>query len=167
MYAHAGAEDFTAVAVVGAAACAYVAVRRARAGRRWWLSAVGMVALLALAVGTRNVRSTVSQARVRPRSTATIAIVEPVDGARTASTVRVRVRLTGGHLVAATSTRLAPDQGHVHIRLDGRTGSSLARLDVVLHHVNPGRHVLEAEYVALDHGPFSPRVLALVTISVP
>jgi hypothetical protein len=29
--------------------------------------------------------------------------------------------------------------------------------------VSPGRHTLQAEFVAADHGPFDPRVTAAVT----
>ncbi|HEY3208529.1 MAG TPA: hypothetical protein VGL18_01855 [Actinomycetota bacterium] len=32
--------------------------------------------------------------------------------------------------------------------------------------VGPGRHVLEAEFVAADHGPFNPRVRTSVAFRV-
>jgi len=164
--AHAGADDLAAVAVVGAVATAIVAWRRWRAQQPFVLAVLLTVALVAVGVGASRVTPSIRQARVRPRSTASIAIVAPVDGATTGRNVRVVVRLRGGHLVAATSRTLPPDQGHVHVLLDGKVLSSAARLSTVVHNVKPGRHVLEAQYVALDHGPFNPPVIAVVSFTV-
>ena len=75
------------------------------------------------------------------------------------------VRVTGGRIVAATSTHLVPNEGHVHVYLDGAivlmSYGTTGRI-----WVQPGSHVLQAEFVALDHGPFRPRVLASVGFRV-
>ena len=63
-----------------------------------------------------------------------------------------------------TSLHLVPDTGHIHLYLDGHLESVTgvtARISVP-----PGRHTLEAEFVALDHLPFRPRVTATVTFDV-
>jgi hypothetical protein len=102
----------------------------------------------------------------RPRSTASIAIVHPaagsvVEGPR----VRVEIALTGGRIVVSPSAVLAPDEGHIHLTLDGR----LVSMDPTLvQHLetSPGPHVLEAEFAANDHLSFEPRVIAAVAFTV-
>jgi hypothetical protein len=46
--------------------------------------------------------------------------------------------------------------------LDGRLVSMLAGSTSSIP-VQPGRHTLQVEFVAVDHGPFSPRVRQTVT----
>jgi hypothetical protein len=77
----------------------------------------------------------------------------------------VRLRLVGGRIVPFTSTRLAPNRGHVHLFLDGALVSMSLTLVKTLD-VEPGRHVLLAEFVAADHGPFDLRVRTSVTFQV-
>jgi len=163
--AHANTDDLTAVLAVATVALVIAAVGRARRRRPWraWLAVAAVSALATLAVS--RVQPTLpTPAKVRPASTAQLTITSPHDGDVTGRSVVVRLRLAGGHLVAATSTNLAPDQGHIHLIVDGRVITSVASLTVHIH-VAAGRHVVQAEYVALDHGPFSPRVLAVVTFS--
>jgi hypothetical protein len=104
----------------------------------------------------------------RPSSPARLSFLSPRQGevfrGRPAS-VPVRLRLEGGRIVPFTSTRLAPNQGHVHLFLDGALVSMSLTLAKTLD-VEPGRHVLLAEFVAADHGPFDPRVRTSVTFQV-
>lgn len=79
--------------------------------------------------------------------------------------VRIEIALSGGRVVYAPSTRLAPDEGHLHLMLDGRLVSMTPSMVQDLE-VPPGRHVLEVEFAANDHLPFSPRVLAAVAFVV-
>ena len=67
-------------------------------------------------------------------------------------------------IVEAASTDLTPDTGHVHLRLDGKLISMTYGLvqEVDLTTLAAGDHALEAEFVAADHGPFSPRVTTTV-----
>lgn len=102
----------------------------------------------------------------RPHSTATLSIVEPKSGATLhARTVVVELKLTGGTITKIVSTNIKPNVGHIHIRLDGRTITLLGSLTDPVP-VTPGPHVIEAEFVASDHGPFSPRVLSAVSFTV-
>jgi hypothetical protein len=104
----------------------------------------------------------------RPASTASLAIVRPADGQRIAADqAEVVLDLTGGRIVAAASTTLTPDTGHVHLSLDGTLVSMTYGLVQVvdLRGLAPGRHTLKAEFVAADHGPFDPRVTTSVTFT--
>lgn len=99
----------------------------------------------------------------RPRSTATIAIVQPLPASVvTTTTVNVQFQLTGGRIVAVTSKNLTPDTGHIHLSIDGRVLSMNYQpsATVSLQAFAPGPHVLQGEFVAVDHIPFNPRVIA-------
>jgi hypothetical protein len=103
----------------------------------------------------------------RPRSTASIFIASPRDG----STVKgnrtiLRIELDGGALVQATSTDLQPDEGHLHVSLDGSLITMTSALSQELTELDPGIHLVEVEYVANDHAPFDPRVIAKSSFEV-
>lgn len=108
----------------------------------------------------------------RPASTATLAIIAPTPGTLLApDTVPVKLALTGGRILPAASTTLTPDTGHVHVRLDGTTLTLLAGLEFDLAELNKAplekkQHLLEAEFVAADHGFFNPRVIVTTTFIV-
>jgi hypothetical protein len=103
----------------------------------------------------------------RPSSPASLEIVQPepgevVDGGR----VEVVVELTGAELIDRVTTDIRPDEGHVHLALDGETINLLAGLEETIRNVEPGTHLLEVEFVAGDHGPFDPRIIEGVTFEV-
>lgn len=102
----------------------------------------------------------------RPHSTATLAIVEPLPGVTiSGATISIRLVLTGAKLVLQTSTRLVPDEGHIHVKLDGKLVSMTAGLEQQVP-VTTGAHVIEAEFVANDHLPFNPRILTTLPFVV-
>ena len=102
----------------------------------------------------------------RPRSTATVSMIEPAPGAViTGDRLRVRLELTGGQVILETKTALKPDEGHIHVLLDGKTVSMAYGLEQEVA-VTKGPHLLQAEYVAADHSPFNPRVIVAATIVV-
>lgn len=104
----------------------------------------------------------------RPETTARLQIVSPRSGEvlrGDPAQVHVLLRLEGGTIVPTTSLRLVPNEGHIHLYLDGSVVSMTTGLDAVLT-AAPGRHELRAEFVAVDHGPFQPRLQAVVTFSV-
>ena len=73
--------------------------------------------------------------------------------------LKLRLGLLNAKVVAATTTNIRPDQGHVHVMLDGRLISMNYGLSETLPKLTPGTHVLQVEFVAADHLPFEPRVL--------
>jgi hypothetical protein len=79
--------------------------------------------------------------------------------------VRVRLSLAGATLALQASPDLAPDEGHIHLKLDGQLVSMTGALEQDVP-VTRGAHILEAEFVANDHLPFDPRVITVVTFVV-
>jgi hypothetical protein len=100
----------------------------------------------------------------RISSTARVTIDEPKEGAvLQGDRVSVKISLTGGRVVPQVSTNLKPDEGHIHLLVDGRVVQFLGTLNETISDVAPGAHLLQVEFVAADHGPFNPRVIAAVS----
>ncbi len=107
-------------------------------------------------------------ATVRPASTASIHIVDPKPGqTETGTTLDVVMTLPGGTIVDATSLKLTPNTGHIHLLMDGKLISMTYGLvqEISLQGLRAGSHTLTAEFVAADHGPFDPPVSASVTFT--
>jgi hypothetical protein len=106
-------------------------------------------------------------AKQRPRSTAKITIAEPQAGDEiTKKTFTVRLKLDGGRVVNVVNQDLTSDEGHVHVSVDGKILTQTFGLTQKLETPKTGSHLLQAEFVAKDHGPFNPRVLSTVTFEV-
>lgn len=131
------------------------------------LALVAALLLGACGGGSSAASPTTSASGARPSSTAELSIVSPANGSVVhGSTVQVRLSLSGAHIVQATSTVLRPDEGHVHLILDGKLISMNYRLNDTIAGVSPGHHLLQAEFVANDHAPFDPRVIAVSSFEV-
>ena len=103
----------------------------------------------------------------RPSSTAKLSIVEPkVDQVVHGSNVDLRVTLKDAKLVPATTTDIVPDEGHLHVLLDDTLISMTEGLEQTIPDVTPGPHRIQVEFVASDHAPFDPRVVAVVPFEV-
>jgi hypothetical protein len=103
----------------------------------------------------------------RPSSTAKLSIVEPkVDQVVHGSSVDLKVRLKDAKLVPASTTHIVPDEGHLHVLLDDQLISMTEGLDQTIPDVTPGPHRIQVEFVASDHAPFEPRVVAVVAFEV-
>jgi hypothetical protein len=61
---------------------------------------------------------------------------------------------------------LRPDEGHIHLSLDGQLVAMPSQLTDPLPLLRAGSHTVEAEFVASDHLPFADRVVAAVTFTV-
>ena len=104
----------------------------------------------------------------RPSTTARLEFVSPREGEMIrgeAASISVELHLAGGRVVPFSSLHLVPNEGHIHLYLDGTLVSMTTALDARIV-ASPGRHELRAEFVAVDHGPFQPRVVVTVTFSV-
>jgi len=157
---------------------AWIAVRRFRHSGfpRLPLAAAGGLAFLSLAVIVTafivprklfpGPTYTPVAGATRPASTAHLTIVKPANGQHVGgSQLEVVMRLTGGTIVQTTTTNLQPNTGHIHLSVDGRlismTYGVLQSID--LSSLSPGKHTLTAQFVAADHGPFNPPVVANAT----
>jgi len=122
-------------------------------------TALAAVLMVVAACGSRS-------GQARPRSTAALSIIEPSPGTVASATkVRIRLKLDGGRVVVQTSSTLTPDEGHIHLTLNGTVSSMTFGLDQEIA-VGKGPQLLQAEFVALDHLPFDPRIIATVTFVV-
>ncbi len=100
----------------------------------------------------------------RPASTGLLVIVSPRPGEifrGDPATVPVSLSLSDATIVPITTIHVVPNQGHIHLYLDGSV-VAMTGLQTSLS-VSPGTHTLRAEFVASDHGPFHPPVTAEVT----
>jgi hypothetical protein len=103
----------------------------------------------------------------RPSTTARLTVLFPRPGEvfrGDPATLPVDLQLVGGRVVSTTSLRLMPNEGHIHLNLDG----SLVAMSGLQTNVfaAQGPHTLSAEFVAIDHGPFEPRIVAMVRFTV-
>lgn len=108
------------------------------------------------------------QATARPRSPATVSIAEPAVGAVvTEERFTVRIALDDGTVVDEVSMDLEPtSEGHIHVSIDGRTVSEIYGLTQEIETPGSGDHLLQVEFVAKDHRPFDPRVIASAPFEV-
>jgi hypothetical protein len=141
-------------------------MRRATGLRR--VVAVVVVAFVVTACGGTtddpSATTTTPTAVERPTSTGALTIVSPENGERVSGgTAQLEVDLQGAEIVDQTSTDLRPDQGHLHVMLDGSLVSMTSGTSQQLTDLTPGEHLLQVEFVAADHAPFDPRVLAAVS----
>lgn len=103
----------------------------------------------------------------RPSSPAVVTIVSPEnDGVVRGSSVDVRVELDGATIVPQTTTDVQPDEGHLHLFLDDQLISMTEGLEQTVPDVAPGLHRITVEFVAADHAPFDPRVVAVAAFEV-
>jgi hypothetical protein len=103
----------------------------------------------------------------RPASTATLSIVTPKNGQVVhGTTVQMKVSLEGAKIVPATSATVVPDEGHLHVIVDDRLISMTGQTTQLLSNLTPGQQLLKVEFVASDHAPFDPRVIAAVAFEV-
>jgi hypothetical protein len=103
----------------------------------------------------------------RPASTAKLSIVSPKNGQIVhGTTVELKVKLVDAKIVPATTTDIVPNEGHLHVILDDQLVSMTGDTQQLLANLEPGQHLLKVEFVASDHAPFDPRVIAAVAFEV-
>jgi Family of unknown function (DUF6130) len=127
------------------------------------------IALLAAACGGGSGPGdgTSTQPSARPSSPAKVAIESPKNGQTfTSGTIPVRIKLTGARIVPRTSLHITPTTGHLHLYVDDQIVSMNYKAVATLKDIKPGLHDLRVEFVAADHLPFDPRVIADVSFEV-
>jgi hypothetical protein len=100
----------------------------------------------------------------RPASTAELSITSPTNGeVIEGGTVALEIDLQGAKVVPATTADIVADEGHLHVILDDQLITMTGELEQTIPDVAPGQHLLKVEFVASDHVPFDPRVIAAVS----
>ncbi len=125
------------------------------------------IAVMALSLAGLGVACSGS-ASGRPETSATLQIITPAPNAATGSDVDLRLRLHGASIVPASQVggKIRPDRGHIHVSVDGQITQMYYGIHQTVAGLTPGRHTIQAEFVASDHAPFSNRVVAAVTFEV-
>jgi hypothetical protein len=97
-----------------------------------------------------------------------VTIEAPKNGASfpAGTPIPVRVQLTGAKIVRQSTKNITPTTGHLHLLVDDAVVSMNYSTVNTLKGVEPGMHVMKVEFVAADHLPFDPRVIAAVTFEV-
>jgi hypothetical protein len=118
-------------------------------------------------IGATGATGSSSVSADRPASTAKLAIITPTNGQIVhGTTVQMKVRLRDATIVPATTADIVPDEGHLHVILDDQLISMTGQTTQLLSNLTPGQHLLKVEFVASDHAPFDPRVIAAVAFEV-
>lgn len=176
MLAHAGSVDETwsVVMVFAALWVGWAGWSRLRGHGFPRLPRLGAYALVGLAgllvIGAafvpRAIFGPTAPSGVRPISSARLTIESPADGALVdGDELTVVFHLTGGHIIGDARTTDTSDGGHIHLSIDGTMLSMTYGLEqtIPIGDLAEGPHTIDAEFVAADHGPFSPRVTATST----
>jgi len=102
----------------------------------------------------------------RPATDARIQIVAPTPNQETGPDVTVQVKLIGAKEVPQVSGPIKPDEGHIHVSLDGTVVAMAYSDSQTLKGLTPGQHSVQVDFVAVDHVPFKNRVTAAVLFRV-
>ncbi len=122
---------------------------------------------LAVAVATIAACGSSGGRAGRPSTVATIKIISPTPNQVTGPSVTLQLQLTGGKIAPVSNNlALAPNTGHIHLYVDGVLVSMSQTLNQTLPTLPAGLHTVRAEFVANDHLPWNPRVVAEVAFQV-
>lgn len=127
------------------------------------------LALAMLVVGTVTMSAcggTSKPVAARPSTTARLQIVQPTPNQQTGPDVDLKVDLIGARVVQRTAGTLTPDEGHIHVSVDGKLVSMAYGTEQPITGLTPGQHSVQAEFVAIDHAPFKNRVVAAALFTV-
>ena len=130
--------------------------------------AAGLIVLLTASLAACGNGSSAVKTTARPTTAAQLVIVSPTPNQVTGPNVDLQLQLNGATVVPATQVagRLRGDQGHIHVSVDKQLVSMTYGLTQTLSNLTPGKHSLQAEFVATDHLPFANRVVAAVLFTV-
>jgi len=120
------------------------------------------IALFAAACGGGSGSATTA----RPHTAAKLLILSPTPNDVTGPDVPVQFQVDGATVSPPQKNRLTPNEGHIHVTLDGKLVAMSFGTRTELSGLDPGVHTLQAEFVANDHLPFADRVITIVLFTV-
>lgn len=123
--------------------------------RRWIPIAALATGMLSSSVGVLALPMVQGLCRGRPATAARLDVLAPLDGATFSGRVPVRVRVVGGRLSPPAALANQPNEGHLHIAVDGQLISMVGTESQDIP-VPPGEHRIRLELVANDHIAFCP-----------
>ena len=165
-------EALTTAAVIGLAAVALIrpwrgtTLRTRATSSTTCLVLVGALTLSGCGGRIGDDAHTATSTADRPTTTVKLRIVRPAPNEQTGADTVAEIELIGGRVVPRTSGPLRPDEGHIHVSVDGKLISMAFETKQELKGLTPGPHTLQAEFVAADHVPFRNRVTAAVIFEV-
>jgi len=127
---------------------------------------VAPLLLLALAGCGKGKSATPRPPAARPATSARIQILQPTPNEETGPDVTVQVQLIGAKEVPQSGPPIKPDEGHIHVSLDGQIVAMAYGDSQTLKGLQPGQHSVQVDFVAADHIPFQNRVTAGVLFTV-
>ncbi|HVW30983.1 MAG TPA: hypothetical protein VHL53_00465, partial [Acidimicrobiia bacterium] len=116
--------------------------------RRLALVAPLVVALTLAGCGGKDKSgSNGSSQAARPTTPARIQILEPTPNQETGPDVTVKLNLIGARIVPQSTGPIRPDEGHIHVSLDGQV-VNMTYTDVqTLTGLTPGQHSVQVDFV--------------------
>ena len=116
--------------------------------------------------GSDKKSSAPSSTSQRPATDARIQILAPTPNQETGPDVTVQVKLIGAKEVPQVTGPIKPDEGHIHVSLDGAVVAMAYGDSQKLPGLTPGQHSVQVDFVATDHVQFKNRVTAAVLFIV-
>lgn len=107
-----------------------------------------------------------SSTTTRPHTDAKLLIVSPMPNQVTGPNVPVQFQVEGATVSPPQKNNLVPNEGHIHVTVDGKLVAMSYGSSTELFGLTPGPHTLQAEFVANDHLPFADRVITVVLFTV-
>ncbi|HZQ77956.1 MAG TPA: hypothetical protein VFE55_11540 [Acidimicrobiia bacterium] len=125
-----------------------------------------LLTLAPAACGKDGSGGSTPKAAARPTTAARVQILEPTPNQETGPDVTVKVQLIGAKEVPQSGPPIKPDEGHIHVSLDGQIVAMAYGDSQTLKGLQPGQHSVQVDFVAADHIPFANRVTAAVLFTV-
>ncbi len=127
---------------------------------------LGLLVAFLLTLTMAACGGTSKPAAARPVTAARLQIVQPAPNEHTGPDVALKLDLIAAQIVPQATGPLSPNNGHIHVTLDGKLVSMAYGTEQSLTGLPPGSHLVQAEFVAIDHAPFKNRVVAATLFMV-
>lgn len=140
--------------------------RRSRWHRRQLVAARFLLVPVALSLAACSGGSSTATTTTRPHTDAELIVASPTPNEVTGPNVPVQFQVVGATVSPPQKNNLAPNEGHIHVTVDGKLVAMAYTTSTQLIGLSPGVHTLQAEFVANDHLPFADRVISIVLFTV-